>query len=359
MMTDAVAGCTLLLVDDEEANLDVLEGCLRAEGFERLVRTMDPREVPALLAAHRPDLVLLDLHMPHKSGFVVLREIRELTPPGDYLPVLVLTADATPEAKERALSGGARDFLTKPFDVVEVGLRVRNLLETRLLYRTRDRVLSIVAHDLRNPLASIAMNAEMLRELLPPRAGAHRRAALESIEKAASRMHRLVEDLLEVSRFEQGAPALCAEPVAPATIFDEAGRLLQPLATARRIQLTFHAAASAPAVRADCARIVQVLSNLVGNALKFTPEGGCVAVRARAVGAEVVVSVADTGPGIPPDELPHLFKAFWQGVPGDGRGVGLGLVIARTLVQAHGGRIWVESTAGEGSEFAFTLPAAG
>lgn len=358
MTPDAVAGCTLLLVDDEDANLDLLEGCLSAEGFERLVRTTDPREVPALLAAHRPDLVLLDLHMPHRSGFEVLREIRELTPPGDYLPVLVLTADVTPEAKERALSSGARDFLTKPFDVVEVGLRVRNLLETRLLYRTRDRVLSIVAHDLRNPLASIAMNAEMLRELLPPRSGAHQRAALEAIEKAASRMHRLVEDLLEVSRFEQGAPALCREPVAITVVFDEAERLLRPLAAARAIELTFERAGDVGAAHADCARVVQVLSNLVGNALKFTPEGGRVSVRARSSGADVVVRVADTGPGIPPHEVPHLFQPFWQGRPGDARGVGLGLVIARTLVHAHGGRLWLEATTPEGSEFAFTLPVA-
>ncbi|HEX7239819.1 MAG TPA: response regulator, partial [Longimicrobiaceae bacterium] len=135
MTPDATRRCTLLLVDDEEANLDLLEAFLRGDGYASLVRTSDARRALPLLEEHAPDLVLLDLHMPHRSGFEVLEEIRARTPPGDYLPVLVLTADVTSGARERALSGGARDFLTKPFDVTEVLLRVRNLLETRVLHR--------------------------------------------------------------------------------------------------------------------------------------------------------------------------------------------------------------------------------
>ncbi|HEU0301420.1 MAG TPA: response regulator, partial [Longimicrobium sp.] len=139
MMTEPLTSCSILLVDDEEANLDLLEGFLRAEGYESLIRTADSREVLTLVDAHRPDLVLLDLHMPYKDGFTVLAELQAHVAPGDYLPVLVLTADVATEARERALSGGARDFLTKPFDVVEVLLRVHNLLETRTLYlRQRD-----------------------------------------------------------------------------------------------------------------------------------------------------------------------------------------------------------------------------
>ena len=133
-MTDAVLGCTLLLVDDEEANLDLLEVLLEAEGYTHLVRTSDARQAIPLWERHLPDLVLLDLHMPHRDGFAVLRDIRERTPPDDYRPVLVLTADATPEAKERALSTGAKDFLNKPIDATEALLRVHNLLETRVLY---------------------------------------------------------------------------------------------------------------------------------------------------------------------------------------------------------------------------------
>ncbi|MET0396216.1 MAG: response regulator, partial [Longimicrobiaceae bacterium] len=134
MTPDALRGCTVLLVDDEEANLDLLEAFLRSDGYASLVRTSDARRAVPLLEEHGADLVLLDLHMPHRSGFQVLEEVRARTAPGEYLPVLVLTADATADAKERALSGGANDFLIKPLFGTEVLLRVRNLLETRELY---------------------------------------------------------------------------------------------------------------------------------------------------------------------------------------------------------------------------------
>jgi CheY-like chemotaxis protein len=140
--------CTLLLVDDEPANLDLLEALLEAEGYGeagggRLVRTTDAREVEALSAAHPPDLVLLDLHMPHRHGLAVLADLRAAAPPDEYRPVLVLTADVTGEAKEYALALGARDFVTKPFDAGEVLLRVENLLDARVLHaderRARER----------------------------------------------------------------------------------------------------------------------------------------------------------------------------------------------------------------------------
>ncbi|MBW3655216.1 MAG: response regulator, partial [Gemmatimonadetes bacterium] len=168
-----LSGSTLLLVDDEEANLDLLEGILAGSGLGNLLRTQSPFQAVELARRHRPDLVLLDLHMLGMTGFDVLRALREMEEPGDYRPVLVLTADATPEARDTALGEGARDFLTKPFDIVEVLLRVRNLLETRQLYlqarratEARERILGVVAHDLRNPLASISMESEMVLQTL-------------------------------------------------------------------------------------------------------------------------------------------------------------------------------------------------
>ncbi|MDF1505724.1 response regulator, partial [Roseisolibacter sp. H3M3-2] len=129
--------CTILLVDDEAANLDLLELVLRPRGYGRLVRVADAREAVAAFEAAAPDLVLLDLHMPHRDGLAVLAELQARVPEGDFLPVLVLTADATPAARERALAAGAHDFVTKPFDRLEVLLRARNLLRTRLLHRAQ------------------------------------------------------------------------------------------------------------------------------------------------------------------------------------------------------------------------------
>jgi putative two-component system response regulator len=125
----------LLLVDDQEDNLALLERTLRRAGFSELRRAGDPRQVLELCQRFRPDLVLLDLHLPHLDGFALLEGFRGLIAPGEYLPVLVLTADATPETRHRALSLAARDFLTKPLGPLEVTLRVNNLLETRFLYQ--------------------------------------------------------------------------------------------------------------------------------------------------------------------------------------------------------------------------------
>lgn len=389
MISSGVTDCTLFLIDDEEANLDLLETILEDDGYHAIVRTADARQAIPVFESSAPDLVLLDLHMPHRSGFEVLRDICERTPPGDYLPVLVLTADVTPQAKERALSGGARDFLTKPFDAGEVSLRVRNLLQTRLLQRqqreareaaeamaaenallfaqaqdatrARERMLSVVAHDLRNPLAVVTMYVEMLLSMLPPGEDPYRRDALASIFDSTQRMQQLIEDLLDSARVQEGTFALDREEQPVGRLLEEAERMLRPLAEASAIELTFRAdgVPLAQAVSLDGARLLQVISNLVGNALKFTPEGGRVTVSWALAEGELRVSVADTGPGIAAEQLPHLFGAFWQAGEADRRGLGLGLWISRAIVEAHGGRIWVDSREGEGAVFHFTLPAAG
>jgi signal transduction histidine kinase len=385
-MTHATSQCTILIVDDEEANLDLLEAFLLAEGYTSIVRCADPRQTVALFDSRAPDLVLLDLHMPHLDGIEVLRRLCQRVSADDYLPILVLTADVTPEAKERALSGGARDFITKPFDAVEVLLRVRNLLETRLLHHrqrrareqaealaeenarlfdearaatlARDRMLSVVAHDLRNPLAVVSMNAEMATELLAPDSDAYIRDTLSAITHASDRMQRLVQDLLDVAQIERGTFLLDLADHEPFSLLAEAERLMQPAARERGIDLVVERADGLPRVRADGTRVLQVLGNLVGNALKFTPEGGRVTLSSAASGESVEVEVRDTGPGIPADAIPHLFEAFWQVHDSDRRGIGLGLWIVRSLVEAQGGTVHVQSREGEGTRFGFTLPVA-
>ncbi len=137
---------------------------------------------------------------------------------------------------------------------------------------------------------------------------------------------------------------------------EEAVEMLASAATAAAIRLEAEVPPDLPLAWGDEARIVQLLGNLIGNALKFTPEGGQVRITAALAGAEIVVSVSDTGAGIPPDQVPHLFDRFWQAKKTDRRGAGLGLAIARGIVEAHGGRIWAESEAGHGSRFLFSLP---
>jgi PAS domain S-box-containing protein len=234
----------------------------------------------------------------------------------------------------------------------------RQLIEAEATTRARDEVLSVVAHDLRTPIHTIAMAAAMLCDLDSDRREYTRKSA-EAIRRAAAQMSRLVQDLLDFKRAEAGLLRVQARPEPPARLVLEVAELLRPLAVANGLELTAEVPDGLPMVFADRDRVEQVLSNLVANAIKFTPPGGRVVVQARPDGGRrVMVAVADTGPGIPREQLPHVFARFWQGGRADRRGLGLGLPIAKGIVEAHGGRIWVESKPGAGSTFYFTLPAA-
>jgi signal transduction histidine kinase len=217
----------------------------------------------------------------------------------------------------------------------------------------------VVAHDLRNPLAAIAMDAEMVRCLLSEEEHPDQHDGVARIERIAHRMHGMIEDLLDVSRLERGTFAVRPAPTKPRDVLAEAEGMLQPLARAKGVALVFDGPDELPTIPADSGRVMQVLSNLVGNALDFTPPGGSVRVSWEPGDSGLTVRVADTGAGIPAEQLPLVFGEFWQGTSARRRsGVGLGLVITKAIVEAHGGRIGVESPAGVGTTVTFTLPGA-
>ncbi len=222
--------------------------------------------------------------------------------------------------------------------------------------RARDEMLGIVAHDLRNPLNTITMGATLMLELIEP--GSRVRQQAQMVHRAAERMNRLIQDLLDVRRIDSGRLAVEAKPESVQSLLTEATEMLRPLASAASLELSCGVDGGVPCVAADASRILQVLSNLVGNAIKFTAAGGRVRIHAETGSAEVRLTVSDTGAGIPADQLPHIFGRYWQGARADRRGIGLGLAIAKGIVEAHGGRIWVESQVGVGSRFIFTLPVA-
>jgi PAS domain S-box-containing protein len=222
--------------------------------------------------------------------------------------------------------------------------------------RARDEVLAVVSHDLRNPLNVISLGATYLLKHLPQDEGAASwRKHGELIRRSADRAVRLIQDLLDVAKVESGRLSLEREAVTVGGLLDEAIELHRPLAEAHGLRLEREEEPGLPAVWADRVRVLQVFSNLIGNALRFTPEGGRVTVRARREGARVRFDVSDTGKGIAPEHLPHLFDRYWQ-VKRTREGAGLGLPIAKGLVEAHGGTIQVESLPGRGSTFSFTLP---
>jgi signal transduction histidine kinase len=212
-----------------------------------------------------------------------------------------------------------------------------------------------VAHDLRNPLATIAMQAALLRRRSQPRAGTEASSG-QVIQRAAARMTRLIEDLLDVSRMEGGR--LCVQPATldPGRFLSDCVGSQRHLAQAASIDLRLESTGGLPPVRADRDRLAQVFENLIGNALKFTGSGGSITVGAEPREDEVMFFVRDSGPGIPPEHLPHVFDRFWQARRAERQGAGLGLPIAKGVVEAHGGRIWVESAPGHGASFFFTVP---
>lgn len=217
----------------------------------------------------------------------------------------------------------------------------------------REQVLKIVSHDLRNPLHTISMSAQMLLEIpvKPEQLGEH----LRRIKRAGERMNRLIQDLLDAAKLEAGRVGIDARPTDVAPIISEAQEMLAPLAAEKGIALDSHIAEGLPTITADAGRVLQVLSNLAGNAIKFTPTGGRITIRADAAPGGVRFSVRDTGQGIPPEQLGKIFGRFWQANPADRRGIGLGLTISKAIVEAHGGRIWVDSVLGEGTTFQFSL----
>ena len=221
--------------------------------------------------------------------------------------------------------------------------------------RARDAMLGIVAHDLRNPLNAIGMSAQLLGRKLRKGVGPEEaEKSIETIRHATVRANRLIADLLDVTRSEAGTLSVDLKPWSPAALISAAVEGLRPLLAAHRLELEIPT--GLPAVRADRDRIVQVFSNLVGNAIKFTPPGGRIAVGAGPAEAAVAFYVADSGQGIPAEHQQRLFERFWQANQNDRRGTGLGLPIAKGIVEAHGGKLWVKSAPGAGSTFFFTLP---
>ena len=219
--------------------------------------------------------------------------------------------------------------------------------------QAREDVLGVVAHDLRNPLNVVTMTTQLFLDIEP--SGEQRVKLLRAMQRAARHMNRLISDLLEVVRLESGRLGLNLRTVEAGDLLMQAKELCDQSAAESGVILEVRPVDPGAYVHADTERVLQVLGNLVGNALKFAGRGGRVTLGAAAATHQVVFSVADTGPGIAPEEIARLFDRFWQART-DRRGVGLGLTIARGIVEAHCGRIWVQSRLGEGATFYFTLP---
>ncbi|MFL5577135.1 MAG: ATP-binding protein [Gemmatimonadaceae bacterium] len=369
----------ILVADDVPANVELLLDQLHTLGFRTIEATDGPSAVAAAFAV-RPDLCILDVSMPagnlgvedRQTGFEVCRRIKR-DPRTARIPVIFVTALNDTTDRVKAIEAGGDDFLTKPHNRLVLGARVRSLLKLkaatdaleesyrklRELEKVRDDLMKMIVHDLKTPLTAILATTEMMRDGDFGAVTEQQRQALGDAEAKAGDLLTLIEDLLEVARIEETTLQLDLSPVAPNTFLSElvqewGMRFQQEKATA-----AVEVSDDAPVFEGDRPLLKRVFSNLLQNAL--THSSGSVRLRlsARADARNVLFSVADNGPGIPPEYHELIFRKFERvkspTVPRV-RSSGLGLAFCKLVVDAHGGRIWVQSRPGEGSAFHILLP---
>jgi signal transduction histidine kinase len=263
-----------------------------------------------------------------------------------------------------AAAESGRRYCARDLELAEeIGHRAALAIDNARLYEhaqratlIRDDLLSVVSHDLKNPLNVILLNTELMTRTS---AGDDRsRKPVASIKRSAESMNRIIQDLLDTASIEAGKLSLERRPLDVTTFVENMIDTMRPLTATASLHLNSELPYSLPAIFADSGRLQQVFANLLSNAIKFTPAGGTITVRAVAAEDVVQFSVADTGSGIPQEDIPHLFDRFWQAPRTARHGTGLGLSIVRGIVLTHGGRLWVDSQVGTGSTFSFTLPVA-
>jgi signal transduction histidine kinase/DNA-binding NarL/FixJ family response regulator len=224
--------------------------------------------------------------------------------------------------------------------------------EARSASRARENLLQVVSHDLRNHVNTMRLGLQVLRKGVAPES----MRRFEAVERASTTMRRLLEDLVDIAAVEKGVLSVVPVPVDVRELLDEARVIHAPTIESKGIEVEWSVPDAGVGVQADRERVLQVIGNLVGNAMKFTPTGGRIAVVATVRARDVAIAVSDTGPGIPVADRARVFDRFFRGARPSGHGAGLGLAIARALVQAHGGQIEVDGAPGQGATFRFTLP---
>ena len=389
----------VLIIDDEASNVRLLERILELAKVGHVCSTTDSREALKLFINEQPDIVLLDLHMPHVDGFTIMAQIQSSVSAGEYLPVLVLTADITPETRHRALTLGAQDFLTKPFDHSEVLMRMRNLLENRFLHselrlqntsletlvsrrtseleqtlgrlkatqqqlvkqerlRALGMMASGIAHDFNNALMLVLGYAELLQPHIAALEGEREKFLLANLKAAAQDGAHVVSRLQEFYRPAGNAHLRVGVDVNQT--IEHALTLTAPRwrdkCRAEGIQIDPSLELTpVPNLLGNAAELREVLINLIFNAVDAMPQGGRLVLRTEVRDGRIQIEVSDTGVGMSEEECARCLEPFFT-TKGES-GTGLGLASVYGFVQRYGGAIRVKSEKGKGASFTLTLPA--
>ena len=397
MKDQILKNANILIVDDKEANIDILEGFLGMQGYRNVKSTTDPRLVVDLFKSFSPDLILLDLMMPQINGFEVMRQLKEYISESNYLPILVLTADTAVETKQRALAGGAKDFLSKPFDLVEVGLRIGNLLFARYLHiqmqnqnqlleekvrartteleksnadlivakdkaeagdRLKTEFIRNISHEIRTPLNGILGMYQVLTD--PDGSQQGKEDYYAHLKSSSDRLIKTVTDYMDIALLVSGNMEVEESEFEPSGLLDEIFQHYLAICIGKNLKFDL-----APPQQADNFRIKsdrnllrKAMSHLMDNAVKYTGQG-TVSIGVVRKGECLEFYVKDTGVGIDEATQEFVFKPFAQEDTTTTRfveGSGLGLTIAQKMVELIGGHIRVQSARGLGSTFFVSIP---
>ncbi len=400
MLRSTIGKAKILIVDDEQANVRLLERILELIGATRVASTCDSREAMAMFLDFRPDLVLLDLHMPNVTGFDIMEQIKALSSVDNPVPVLVLTADVTTKTKHRALAAGAKDFLTKPLDQSEVLLRIRNLLENRFLHiqlqnqnilleeQVRERTSQLedtlsklrtaqhtairqerlsalgtmaagIAHDFNNALTLILGYSDLMLSSIKGNPEAAEVSQLHAITTAAQDAAQIVRRLREFHRPDDGAETRVVLNLNQ--LIEQAVSLTRPRwkddprGRGVDVEIKCDLGELRP-MSGDPAELREMLTNLIFNAVDAMPQGGCITIKTETEDGELSIRLSDTGTGMSEETRRRCLEPFFT-TKGD-RGTGLGLSAVYGIIERHGGMMDIETELGRGTCFCILLPPA-
>ncbi|MCF8366498.1 MAG: response regulator [Bacteroidales bacterium] len=398
MIESSLKNANILIVDDQKANIDVLKGLLEMQGYTSIKTVTDPREVSQLYKTFNPDLILLDLFMPYLSGFQVMELLKPIIPDTTFLPILVLTADVSRESKQKALSGGASDFLNKPFDLIEVGMRIKNLLHTRYLHQlmekqnqlleekvkertiklelsneeliiARDKAqesnrlktafLNNISHEIRTPLNGILGFAPFIVD--PDVSQDDKDQYLEFLYLSSDRLVKTVADIMDMSLIVSGNMKVKNQTICVSSVFERLNEKFSEPCSKKGLELKMNYSALPDNLtfETDGDLLFMALSHLFDNAIKFTTSG-TINISCQLSGTHLKFSVKDTGVGIMLDAQKRILEAFEQENYLNTRGhegSGLGLSIAAGLAKLMEGKLHIESEKHVGTEVCLTIPA--
>ncbi|MEI7981479.1 MAG: hybrid sensor histidine kinase/response regulator [Bacteroidota bacterium] len=391
MIDTAFKNANILIVDDKEANIDILVELLELKGCTNVKTTTDSRLVVGLFKSFNPDLILLDLMMPHLSGYDILALLKELIPQRTYLPIMVLTANITDEAKQRALFAGATDFLSKPFDLIEVSLRIDNLLFARNLHqqlqnqnqileeKVKERTveletayqdlekankdlkvldqakldfLQLISHEIRTPLNGIKGFTYLLKsEIKSPELLNY----LQYLEASAIRLERFSYQALMITELRTQDPEINIEKVPLHDLFNHSNILHKEIIQKKKINVLLQNDPTLKVITGDKEFLQICFDCLIDNAVKYSSPDDVVVIKVYSDEKFTVCEFIDNGPGFSPDVLNNLFSLFRLGDGHIDQNTGLNLALIKLIMNAHQGQIEVVNTQPKGATVRLTF----